>query len=443
MSKPGINAGIEKLRAEALDIFQAGVAEADPARAVERALDAAGSLPVPGPGGVIRAVAFGKAACSMGQALGAVLAEAGLGWRGLAVVNRENLAEIDGFRVLVGGHPLPDDAGVEASREVAEFIAEAGDNDLTFLLVSGGGSAILSAPAEGITLADKLDCTSRLLACGADIGEINTVRKHLSFLKGGGLAARLGGGELVTLILSDVIGDELSTIASGPAVADPTTFSDSTRVLRARGIYDDVSPGVRERLEAGCRGEVPETPKPGAPVFKRVSSFLGGSNSLSLAAASRRARELGYTVNVFSEALIGEAREAAAGLAGELVRVEGQEGGIAILAGGETTVTLGGTGRGGRNQELGLAFALESGVGSSGRAWSLLSGGTDGIDGPTDAAGALVDSLTLERGGGSPRAALDDNDSYTFLEAAGGLLKTGATGTNVADLQILLLAPRG
>ena len=148
-------------------------------------------------------------------------------------------------------------------------------------------------------------------------------------------------------------------------------------------------------------------------------------------------------MNVFSEALIGEAREAAAGLAGELVRVEGQEGGIAILAGGETTVTLGGTGRGGRNQELGLAFALESGVGSSGRAWSLLSGGTDGIDGPTDAAGALVDSLTLERGGGSPRAALDDNDSYTFLEAAGGLLKTGATGTNVADLQILLLAPRG
>ncbi len=258
MSEPGITAGIEKLRAEALDIFQAGIAEADPARAVERALGAAGSLPVPGPGGVIRAVAFGKAACSMGQALGAVLAEAGLGWSGLAVVNRENLAEIDGFRVLVGGHPLPDEAGVEASREVAEFVAEAGENDLTFLLVSGGGSAILSAPAEGITLADKLDCTSRLLACGADIGEINTVRKHLSFLKGGGLAARLGGGELVTLILSDVIGDELSTIASGPAVADPTTFSDSTAVLRARGIYDEVSPGVRERLEAGCRGELPE-----------------------------------------------------------------------------------------------------------------------------------------------------------------------------------------
>ena len=148
-------------------------------------------------------------------------------------------------------------------------------------------------------------------------------------------------------------------------------------------------------------------------------------------------------MKVFSEALIGEAREAAAGLAGELARVEGQEGAIAILAGGETTVTLRGAGRGGRNQELGLAFALENGVGSSSRLWSLLSGGTDGIDGPTDAAGALVDSLTLERGEGSPRAALDDNDSYTFLEAAGGLLKTGATGTNVADLQILLLAPRG
>ena len=445
MSSEENSATLEKLRSEALEIFQAGVEAVDPGRAVERALEAAGSLPVPGPGGKARVVAFGKAACSMGEALGVTLGKAGLDWTGLAVVNRENFREVDGFRVRAGGHPLPDEAGVEASREVAEFVASARDDDVTFLLVSGGGSAILSAPADGITLGDKLECTASLLACGADIGEINTVRKHLSLLKGGGLAARLGGGELLTLVLSDVIGDDLSTIASGPAVPDPTTFSDSVEVLRDRGIYDEVSPGVRERLEAGCRGEVPETPKPGAAVFDRVRTFLGGSNGLALEAAALRARELGYQVEVFSEALVGEAREAGATLAGELSRAAEQGEALAILAGGETTVTLRGPGRGGRNQELGLSFALEGAGRDGGRAWSFLSGGTDGIDGPTDAAGALVDPFTLDRGistGGSPRSALDSNDSYTFLDGAGGLLKTGATGTNVADLQILLLAAR-
>lgn len=446
MSTPGFTAGIEKLRLAARDIFQAGIDEADPARAVERALAEAGSLPLPGPGGVIRVVAFGKGACSMARALGGTLAEAGLDWSGLVVVNRENFSEVDGFRVLVGGHPLPDETGVEAAGEVSRFVAEAGENDLTFLLLSGGGSAILSAPAEGITLGDKLDCTSRLLACGADIGEINTVRKHLSLLKGGGLAARLGGGELLTLILSDVIGDDLSTIASGPAVPDPTSFSDSVALLRDRGIYEDLSLAVRQRLDAGCRGEVPDTPKPGDPVFEGVRTFLGGSNGLSLQAASNRARELGYSVSVFSEALTGEAREAGVELAGELARAAGREGPIAILAGGETTVTLEGDGRGGRNQELALSFALEAAGGEPGRDWIFLSGGTDGIDGPTDAAGALVDPFTLERGahgGGSPLDALENNDSYTFLDAAGGLLKTGATGTNVADLQILLVNSRG
>ena len=443
MSAEEFAARIEGLRNEALDIFRAGVEEADPARAVARVLVDSG-LPTPPGAGRIRVVSFGKGACSMGRELGRALDEAGADWSGLAVVNRENFSEVDGFRVLIGGHPLPDEAGVEAAGEVAGFVAAAGAEDLTFVLVSGGGSAILPAPAGGITLADKLECTSRLLACGANIGEINTIRKHLSFLKGGGLAMRLGGGGMSTLILSDVIGDDLSTIASGPTVPDPTTFAEAAALLRGYAIFDDLPLPVRERLEAGCRGEISETPKPGAPAFERVSNHLVGSNGMSLAASAARARELGYSVSIFSEALIGEARRAGADLAAELAHAVRQEGPVAILAGGETTVTLRGAGRGGRNQELALSFAMESAGGEHGRAWSFLSAGTDGIDGPTDAAGGLVDPATLDRGaraGISPAESLDSNDSYTFLEAAGGLLKTGATGTNVADLQILLLAP--
>ena len=443
MSPREFSTKIEELRSEALDIFRAGVDEADPARAVARTLGGSGLAAPPGAGRV-RVVSFGKGACSMGRELGRALEEAGADWSGLAVVNRENFSEVDGFRVLVGGHPLPDEAGARAAGEVADFVSEAGAEDLTFVLVSGGGSAILPAPAEGITLADKLDCTARLLACGADIGELNTIRKHLSFLKGGGLAQRLGGGEMSTLILSDVIGDDLSTIASGPTVPDPTTFADAVALLRGYELFDELPAAVRERLAAGCRGEISETLKPGAPVFERVSNRLVGSNGMSLAAAADRARELGYSVSIFSEALTGEARRAGADLAAGLAHAVRQEGAGAILAGGETTVTLRGAGRGGRNQELALSFALESADGPPGRAWSFLSAGTDGIDGPTDAAGGLVDPLTLDRGirqGSSPGEALENNDSYAFLDAAGGLLKTGATGTNVADLQILLLAP--
>ncbi len=439
---PGeLNPGIEKLRDHARGVFQAAVAEADPALAVERALGGGRDISAPAAGGQVRVVSFGKGACSMGRGIGSCLEEAGLEWSGIAVVNRENREDVGGFRVLVGGHPLPDEAGVEAAREVADFISSSAEEDLVFVLVSGGGSAILPAPADGISLEDKLDCTARLLACGADIGEINTVRKHLSFLKGGAMAARMGRGKMVTLLLSDVIGDDLSTIASGPTVGDPTTFADAERLLREYGIFEESPQAVRDRISAGCRGEIPETPKPGAAVFEGVSHRLVGSNGLSLAAAVRRAEELGYQVSVFSETLVGEARKAGKDLAAVLLGNAPGAGPRAILAGGETTVTLRGGGRGGRNQELALAFALES-TAAQDRSWVFLSGGTDGIDGPTDAAGALVDPLTIERGSGdgfSARQALENNDSYTFLERSGSLLKTGATGTNVADLQVLLV----
>lgn len=442
MAPTELNPGIEKLQDHARGIFQAAVEEADPALALERALGGGSDVPLPREGGQVRVVSFGKGACSMGRGLGSCLQKAGLEWNGIAVVNRENREELAGFRVLVGGHPLPDEAGVAAAREVAEFISASADGDLVFVLVSGGGSAILPAPADGISLEDKLECTSRLLACGAEIGEINTVRKHLSFLKGGGLAAGLGGGRMVTLLLSDVIGDDLSTIASGPTTGDPTTFSDAAAVLKEYGIFEDLPEAVRSRISAGCRGEVPETPKPGAAVFERVSHRLVGSNGQSLAAAARRAEELGYRVSIFSEALVGEARKAGADLAALLAASTPGAGPCAILAGGETTVTLRGGGRGGRNQELALAFAIESASAPEGLPWVFLSGGTDGIDGPTDAAGALVDPFTIDRGSRgdlSAGEALADNDSYTFLERSGSLLKTGATGTNVADLQVLLV----
>jgi len=433
---------IESLREHAERIFRAGVAAADPARAVGTALgddrDLARRLE-----GASRArvVAIGKAACRMASAAGERLDAVGVSWEGIAVVNRENRVDVDGFRVLSSGHPLPDADGVAAAAEVAGFVGGADDVDIDIVLISGGGSAILPAPAEGLGLADKLAATDLLLACGATIQEVNTVRKHLSYLKGGGLARASSAARVETLILSDVIGDDPSTIASGPTVGDPTTFGDARRILRRRGILDRVPDAVRARVEAGCRGEIDETPEPSDAVFDRVSHRVVGSNGRSLDASADEARRLGYRVEIVSRELVGEAREVAA----DLVRaLEGSRRGArtALLAGGETTVTLRGDGRGGRNQEMALAFALGSRRITDARDWVFLSAGTDGIDGPTDAAGAIVDEGAVARGaalGLDAAAHLSRNDAYTYLEASGDLLITGATGTNVADLQVLLV----
>jgi hydroxypyruvate reductase len=295
-----------------------------------------------------------------------------------------------------------------------------------------------------VTLAEKVAVTDLLLRSGADIHELNTVRKHLSRLKGGGLAAAARPAAVEALILSDVIGDDPSTIASGLTAPDPTTFGDARAVLVRRGVWDRAPAAVRARIERGCRGEEPETPKPGDPIFARVANRIIGSNGLSLDAAAGKARDLGYGTAVASRALAGEAREAAASLLGRIL--DGPRAGEtprAVLAGGETTVTIRGGGRGGRNQEMALAFALAAERSGPRGSWVFLSAGTDGRDGPTDAAGAVVDGSTLARGrraGLDPRRALDDNDSYAFLDAAGALLRTGATGTNVADLQVFLEA---
>ena len=313
-----------------------------------------------------------------------------------------------------------------------------GEDDLLLFLLSGGGSSLLPLPADPVTLADKAAVTSLLLASGADITEINTVRKHLSAVKGGRLAARCRGA-IETLAVSDVVGDRLDFIASGPTVPDPTTFADALGVLGRYGLADRVPAAVRARLEDGAAGRVPETPKE-LPARHRAGVIA--SNRIALEAAAGEARRLGFEPRIVSTSLTGEAREAGAAIAAaakEALRKARSGGGPAcLLWGGETTVTLRGSGRGGRNQEIALSAALEiAGLDDV----LVASFATDGKEGNTDAAGAFASGATVAggRAGLDARAALAANDSYAFFAAAGGLIVTGPTGTNVNDLSIALV----
>ncbi|MBI4583977.1 MAG: DUF4147 domain-containing protein [Planctomycetes bacterium] len=444
------------LRRLALDIFQAGVQAADPCLATRRALWVQGGrleiLLEPllnparvraGPWKKVHALAFGKAACAMAAAVEELLPEGLFPGPGLAVTTHENARQLRRFRVLGAGHPLPDENGVAGAQAIAAAAGQARHDELVLVLISGGGSALLPAPAEDLALDDKIAATRLLLKAGADIGELNTVRKHLSALKGGGLARAAAPAYLHALILSDVIGDDLSTIASGPTVPDPTTFAEAMEVLQRRGVWNRVPAAVRARLDKGLHGLIPETPKPGDPIFEKTGYTLVGSNRLSLEAARIHAGASDRLARVCDEALCGEARLEAqrfAGIAREEIRKAGGQP-LALIAGGETTVVVKGKGSGGRNQELALAFALAAETAGLPRRWALLSGGTDGRDGPTDAAGGLVDPWTLPRlraQGLDPARLLDDNDSYRALSASDDLVKTGPTGTNVADLQIFL-----
>ncbi|HXG29963.1 MAG TPA: DUF4147 domain-containing protein [Nevskiales bacterium] len=445
------------LRARALAILRAGLASADPRRTVERALHMqagrlAIGLDIGAPCAEVRSepwtrvhlVAFGKAAVAMAEAAQRSIPAQLLAEAGVVVTNRENVAGLAGFKVVGAGHPLPDAAGQAGARLIAERVRAAGAGELVLVLISGGGSALLPSPAGRLALADKIATTERLLASGADIGQVNTVRKHLSALKGGGLARLAAPAALHALILSDVLGDEVSAIASGPTVPDPTTYADAIQVLERYDLWGRLPSAVRVHLSRGLRGELPETPKPGDPLFARTGYTLIGGNRQSLAAAAAEAGRDGRRVSVYSTALTGEARVAAERLAqaarDALQRCSGRP--FALLAGGETTVTLRGRGLGGRNQEFALAFALAAEQLGLPKRWVLLSAGTDGRDGPTDAAGGLVDPWSLERirgSGAEPNALLADNDAYRALLRSEDLLRTGPTGTNVADLQVLLV----
>jgi glycerate 2-kinase len=388
-------------------------------------------------------IAAGKAASSMAAAAEAALGDALT--EGLAVDTAPG-ARLRRVRLRLAGHPIPDERGLAAAAEVESLAAGLRSEDLLIFLLSGGASALVPAPVAGVSLADKAGVTSRLLRAGATIHEMNTVRKHLSRLKGGGLARIASPARVACLALSDVVGDDLSTIGSGPTVPDPTTYSQALDVLRRRRILDEVPEPARRHLEAGARGDRPETPKPHDPLFRRVATRIIGSNSLAVQAAARQARRRGLGPLVLTTRLEGEAREAARVLIAVLR--ECVETGrprrlpVCLLAGGETTVTVRGQGRGGRNQELVVA-AIEPLAGFPTPA-VVASFATDGIDGASDAAGGVADQASADRardlGVAPPASFLRENDSRSFLASLGDLIITGPTGTNVMDVTVLLAA---
>ena len=449
---------VPMLREHAVRIFHAGINAADPYRAVKRCLSSAGHpLEIlldlnnverkrTGRWTRIHPIAFGKAACAMALAVREIIPGRLLAAPGIAVTNYDNETPVSDFEVIGAAHPLPDQSGLHAAQRIAERVRHAGPEDLVLVLVSGGGSALIPYPRAPVTLAEKIATTDLLLSCGATINQINCVRKHLSQLKGGGLARLAAPADLHALILSDVIGDDLSTIASGPTVPDSTTFAEALEVLRSKNVWEQTPANVRELLTLGAQGSIPETPKPGDKLFDKTGYTLIGSNSISVTAVMHAALELGYQAELYTGHLCGEARVEARKLAAfAKTRIaQGLNRPLALLAGGETTVSLKGKGLGGRNQEMALAFAMAAETVRLPGHWTFLSGGTDGRDGPTDAAGGVVDPQTLERmqiAGADPAAYLDDNNSYNALACSQDLLETGATGTNVADLQILLINP--
>jgi hydroxypyruvate reductase len=335
------------------------------------------------------------------------------------------------------GHPVPDESGFSGARRIAEICTEAEENDLVLCLLSGGASALMPYPASPVTLADKQTTTELLLASGANIHEMNVVRKHLSAIKGGHLARLAAPAHVLSLILSDVVGDDLDAIGSGPTAPDPSTFQDALGVLDKYDLRARVPRRVLERFKNGDG----ETPKPGDPLFDGVENIVIGNNQKSLEAAAKEARSLGYQALILSSFIEGETRDVArmhAAIARQ-IRKHGQpvRTPACVISGGETTVTIRGNGKGGRNQEFVLAAAIDiAGLEDT----LILSAGTDGSDGPTDAAGAMADGATLSRSSRDAPDALANNDAYSYFEDSGDLIVTRSTGTNVMDLHLILVA---
>ena len=391
----------------------------------------------------------GKAAAPMAQAIEALLGERID--KGLMVIKPGHGLTLQRIRAVEGGHPVPDEKSVAAAAALVALADEADEKTLVINLVSGGGSALLSSPLEfpghPVTLAEMQATTRALLACGATIQEINCIRKHLLSLAGGRLAERIFPGTTLSLILSDVVGDDVQIIASGPTAPDASTYDEACAIVEHFDIASVLPASVVELLRAGRRGEIPETPKPGSPPFARALNILVGTNLFALEAARHAAERLGYHTTVLTSRLVGEAREVAKVLAAIAKDVAAFDLGCVkpacILAGGETTVTVHGGGTGGRNQEMALAYLLELARDREGLdGTAFLSFSTDGEDGPTEAAGAFADAGLMEgvrTKGLSIPDYLRDNDSHGFFAALDGLLLTGPTNTNVCDIQIVLI----
>jgi len=441
-----------KLRKDARAIFDAALKAADPVEAVRRHVRVEAGVLVAGRRRY-RLDAFervwilgaGKASAAMAQACEHVLGSRVAG--GLIVTKYGHGAHLRRVKIHEAAHPVPDEAGLEGARQLIELASRTSASDLVLFLVSGGASALTPAPVPGITLAEKQETTRLLLACGANIHEINTVRKHISAFKGGQVARAAMPATVITLLLSDVIGDNLESIGSGPTVPDPRTFAEAEQVLRGYGLLDRVPQSVLHRIEAGVLGDVAETPKPGDACFAKCQTLLVGSNRLAVDAAAEKARALGYKPMVLSTTIEGETRDVArmhAAMAREVLATgRPLKGPACLLSGGETTVTLKGEGLGGRNQEFALAAAIDL-AGLAGVC--ALSGGTDGTDGPTDAAGAMATGGTIAQARALGLNAVDylaRNDSYHFFAALkdGSLIKTGPTRTNVMDVRLMLVAP--
>lgn len=421
------------------EVLQAGLAAADPKDAVLRSVRLEGDAVLAEDARFeperIFVVAAGKAAGAMARA-----AEELFGGRveaGLVVTKEGHDPGPEGFETVFASHPEPDEGGVEAAREVREMAEGLEEGDLLVAMISGGASALLADPAPPIELADLKKLTQDLLRSGADIGEINAVRKHVSVLKGGGLARLAAPAKVLALLLSDVVGDAPSSIASGPAAPDTTTLDEARAVLERYGIEPPRS--IAEHLEGA-----EETPKPGDPVFDNVANVVCGGGRHAVEAAAGRAGELGYEPLILSTTMTGDARDIAA-VSAAIVREALESGNpvpppCAIVSGGEATVVVRGEGTGGPNQEFALTLAVElEGVDG----WAAFAADTDGNDGPTDAAGGLVDGRTASkmRGAGvDPVRALEENDARAALEAGGALLVTGPTGTNVNDLRVVLVS---
>ena len=347
----------------------------------------------------------------------------------------------DGFDLIVGGHPIPTSDSERAGRRALGLAADLEPGERLLVLLSGGASALMALPADGLTLEDKRAATDRLLRAGADIHALNTVRKHVSSIKGGWLAAR-ANGSCDALVISDVVGDDPSFIASGPTVADPSRFEDALDVLRRFGGEGAYPSAVVAHLRRGAEGGVPDTPKPGDARLAQATTTVIGSRRNAMAGALAEAGGLGYQTLRLDDPVVGEARTTAvAHLRAVQARAAGLGRPACIVSSGETTVHVTGRGKGGRNQEFALAAAER--LSQAGAAAAIASVGTDGVDGPTDAAGALADSTTLDRAraaGLVPARYLSDNDAYAFFDALGDLIHTGPTGTNVGDLHVILLA---
>jgi hydroxypyruvate reductase len=433
------------LRRHAVQIFQAGLKAADPVEAVLRHVSVSGNALTAGKRRYelsrirrVFVIGAGKASASMAVALERLLGSRIAG--GAINVKYGHTAKLRRVSLKECGHPVPDLAGLCGAEAIAEIAREATAADLLICAISGGASALLPAPAPPVTLAEKQEMTRLLLSCGATIHEINTVRKHISWLKGGQLARMAAPARVISLILSDVIGDDVDAIGSGPTAPDPSTFDDALAILDRHGLRRHAPAPVRTRLEAGARGgDIDETPKSVPNAYNLVI----GSNRLAMDAAVEKAKELGFRTMVLSTTVEGEAREVAhvhAAIAKEIVSSSRPVAAPAcVLSGGETTVTVRGNGLGGRNQEFALAAALDiEGMSEV----AILSAGTDGTDGPTDAAGAIADGGTLARArkaGVDARRFLENNDSYRFFAALGDLIHTGPTKTNVMDIRVVLV----